>query len=163
SGTILGVVPGVLLGLTMGIFPWCRAVLQPIIAILYPLPRIALFPLLLIIVGLNETSNILMVALGPFFTMVIATMAGVIDVDPIYLDVANRFNTNARDLYFKVMLPAALPVVFGGLQISLGLALMTTTAVEYLNAEVGLGYLIWHSWQLLALDLSLAALLAAGI
>src|SRR5579872_4189477 len=70
AGTILGVVPGVLLGLTMGIFPWCRAVLQPIIAILYPLPRIALFPLLLIIVGLNETSNVLMVALGPFFTMV---------------------------------------------------------------------------------------------
>jgi NitT/TauT family transport system permease protein len=68
-----------------------------------------------------------------------------------------------KDMYFKVMLPAALPVIMSGVHISVGLALMTTTAVEYLNADTGLGYLIWHSWQILSLKLSLAALLAAGI
>jgi len=162
-GMALGTVPGIFLGLTMGMFRWCRAIVQPIVTILYPLPRIALFPLFLILLGLNEKSNILMIALGPFFTMVISAMAGVLNVDAIYKDVAQSYETKPRDLYLKVMLPAALPVIMSGVQISIGLALMTTTAVEYLNADTGLGYLIWHSWQILSLKLSLAALLAAGI
>jgi NitT/TauT family transport system permease protein len=162
-GTVIGVVPGIALGLTMGLFPWCRDLVQPLVTMLYPLPRIALFPLFLILVGLNETANILMIAIGPFFTMIIATMAGVLNIDPIYRDVATSFETGTKDLYWRVTLPAALPVIMSGMQISLGLALMSTTAVEYLNAEVGLGYLIWHAWQIMSLPLSLAALLAAGV
>jgi ABC-type nitrate/sulfonate/bicarbonate transport system permease component len=162
-GTCIGIVPGIFLGLTMGLFPWCRAIVQPIITVLYPLPRIALFPLFLILVGLNETANVLMIAVGPFFTMVIATMAGVMNIDPIFRDVATSFDTRTKDLYLRVTLPAALPVIMSGVQISLGLGLMTTTAVEYLNADIGLGYLIWHSWQILSLRLSLASLLAAGV
>lgn len=162
-GMLLGTVPGIFLGLSMGMFRWCRVLVQPIVTIIYPLPRIALFPLFLILLGLNEKSNILMIALGPFFTMVISTMAGVLNIDPIYKDVAKSFETRPRDLYFRVMLPAAMPVIMSGVHISVGLALMSTTAVEYLNAEKGLGYLIWQSWQVLSLKLSLAALLAAGI
>jgi NitT/TauT family transport system permease protein len=162
-GTLLGVIPGIFLGLSMGLFPVCRAILQPLVTIIYPLPRIAMFPLILILVGLNETSNILMIAMGPFFTMLITTMAGVMNIDPIYRDVAKSFETNTRDMYLRVMLPAALPVIMSGIHISLGLALMTTTAVEYLNADKGLGYLIWHSWQILSLTLSLSSLVAAGI
>ncbi|NYT69831.1 ABC transporter permease [Pusillimonas noertemannii] len=162
-GMVLGTIPGILLGLTMGMFRWCRIILRPIITVLYPLPRIALFPLFLILVGLNETSNVLMIALGPFFTMVISSMAGVLNIDPIYKDVAASFETKPLDLYRKVMLPASMPVIMSGVHISIGLALMTTTAVEYLNADTGLGYLIWHSWQILSLKLSLAALLAAGM
>ena len=69
-------------------------ILNPIVAILYPIPRIALFPLVLILVGLNETSNLIMIAIGPFFTMLITAMAAVINVEPIYRDVARNF---ARD------------------------------------------------------------------
>jgi NitT/TauT family transport system permease protein len=163
AGMVLGTIPGVALGLTMGIFRTCRMVVQPIITALYPLPRIALFPLFLILMGLNENANVLMIALGPFFTMVISTMAGVMSIDPIYRDVAQSYDTRPRDLYFRVMLPAALPVIMSGVHISVGLALMSATAVEYLNADQGLGYLIWHSWQILSLKLSLAALLAAGV
>jgi len=161
-GMLLGTIPGILLGLTMGIFRWCRVLVQPLVTIIYPLPRIALFPLFLILLGLNEKANILMIALGPFFTMVISTMAAVLNLDPIYRDVARSYETRPRDLYLRVMLPAALPVIMSGVHISVGLALMTATAVEYLNAEKGLGFLIWHSWQILSLKLSLAALVAAG-
>jgi NitT/TauT family transport system permease protein len=162
-GTVVGVVPGVLLGMTMGMFPRVRAALQPLIMLFYPLPRIALFPLMLMIVGLNERANILMIALGPFFTMLISTMAAVLSIDRLYKDVAASFNTRTRDLYFKVMLPASLPTIFSGLHISIGLALMTTTAVEFLNAETGLGYLIWHSWQILSIKLSLTCLILSGL
>jgi NitT/TauT family transport system permease protein len=162
-GTIVGVVPGVLLGMTMGMFPRVRTALQPLIMLFYPLPRIALFPLMLMIVGLNENANILMIALGPFFTMLISTMAAVLSIDRLYKDVATSFNTKTTDLYFKVMLPAALPTIFSGLHISIGLALMTTTAVEFLNAETGLGYLIWHSWQILSIKLSITCLILSGL
>jgi NitT/TauT family transport system permease protein len=162
-GTVVGVVPGVLLGLTMGIFPRIRAAFQPLVMLFYPLPRIALFPLMLMIVGLNEKANILMIALGPFFTMLISTMAAVLSIDGIYKDVAHSFRTNTRDLYFKVMLPASLPTIFSGLHISIGIALMTTTAVEFLNAETGLGYLIWHSWQILSIKLSITCLILSGL
>jgi len=162
-GTVVGVVPGVLLGLTMGIFPRVRAALQPLIMLFYPLPRIALFPLMLMIVGLNERANVLMIALGPFFTMLISTMAAVLSIDSLYKDVAASFRTNTRDLYFRVMLPASLPMIFSGLHISIGLALMTTTAVEFLNAETGLGYMIWHSWQILSIKLSLTCLILSGL
>jgi NitT/TauT family transport system permease protein len=75
---IVGVIPGLFLGLTMGLFRTPRAILQPLVSLIYPLPRVALFPLVLLVVGLNETSNVLMVAPGPFFTMLIGTMAAVI-------------------------------------------------------------------------------------
>jgi NitT/TauT family transport system permease protein len=163
AGMLLGTIPGILLGLTMGMFKWFRVLVQPLVTILYPLPRIALFPLFLILLGLNEKANILMIALGPFFTMSISSMAAVLNLDPIYRDVAQSYETKPRDLYLRVMLPGALPVIMSGVHISIGLALMTATAVEYLNADQGLGYLIWHSWQILSLKLSLAALAAAGL
>lgn len=163
AGTVLGVVPGTLLGMAMGLSSRTRQALEPLVMLIYPLPRIALFPLMLMVVGLNERANVLMIALGPFFTMLISTMAGVVGVDPLYKDVALSFKTKPADLYLKVMLPAALPAVLSGLQISLGLALMTTTAVEFLNADVGLGYLIWHSWQILSIKMSLACLIASGL
>src|SRR5690348_7599540 len=63
-GMVAGTIPGVLLGLTMGLFRWVRVILNPLVAMLYPVPRIALFPLVLILVGLNESSNIIMIAIG---------------------------------------------------------------------------------------------------
>jgi NitT/TauT family transport system permease protein len=162
-GMVVGTVPGLLLGLTMGLFRTPRAVIGPIVSSIYPLPRVALFPLVLLIVGLNETSNVLMVALGPFFNMLIGTMAGVLNVDPIYLRVARSFNVNTGDLYFKVVFPAALPIILSSFRLSLGLGLLGVVAVEFLMSNNGLGYLIWHSWQILSLGDSMAGLVTAGL
>lgn len=162
-GMVVGVLPGLFLGLTMGLFRTPRAILNPLVAATYPLPRIALFPLVLMVVGLNETSNILMVALGPFFTMLIGTMAGVLNVDPIYLRVAKSFKVNIRDLYLLVVVPAALPIILSSLRLSLGLGLLGVVAVEFLTTEDGLGYLIWHSWQILSFPRSMVGLVTAGI
>src|SRR5262249_55604107 len=143
-GTIVGVVPGLVLGLVMGLSRNLRAVLYPLVAAIYPLPRIAMFPLVLLVVGLNEASNVIMVALGPFFTMLITTMAAVVNIEPIYLKVARSFKARGRDLYLGVVFPAALPIIFGGLRLSLGLALFGVVAVEFLNTNNGIGYEIWH-------------------
>ncbi len=162
-GFFLGTIPGMFLGLTMGLFPTIRAILNPLVSAIYPLPRIALFPLVLIVLGLNEQSNIVMIAVGPFFSMLLSAQAAVLNIEPIYLDVAKSFKCGKKDLYQYIVIPAALPVVFGGIKISLGLALLGTVAAEFLVADNGLGYMIWHSWQLLALDLSMAGLVATGL
>lgn len=162
-GLVAGVIPGVFLGLTMGLFRWIGTVLNPIIGVFYNIPRIALFPLVLIIVGLNETSNILMIALGPFFTMLITAMGAVMTVDPVYRDVAKNFNTGTRHLYLMVTLPAIAPALMSGLRISVGLGLLGTIAVEFLVADSGLGHVIWNSWTVLSLTQSMAGLVVAAL
>jgi ABC-type nitrate/sulfonate/bicarbonate transport system permease component len=161
-GMVVGVVPGLFLGLTMGLFRVPRAIINPLISATYALPRIALFPLVLLIVGLNETSNIVMIALGPLFTMTISAMAAVLNVDPIYLRVAKSFKVSTADMYMRVVLPAAMPIILSGLKLSLGLGLLGVVSVEFLLANQGLGYMIWHSWQILSLGESMAGLLIAG-
>jgi ABC-type nitrate/sulfonate/bicarbonate transport system permease component len=160
-GLVFGVVPGVFIGATMGLFRWPRAALGPLVAMFYNVPRIALFPLVLILVGLNEFSNELMIALGPFFTMLITTMGAVMNVEPAYRDVARNFNTGTRHLYTLVVLPAITPTLMDGLRLSLGLALLGTITVEFLVGESGLGHLIWNSWTVLSLKQSMAGLIVA--
>jgi NitT/TauT family transport system permease protein len=163
SGLILGVVPGTFLGLTMGLFRWPRVLLQPLVSMLYPLPHIALFPIVLILVGQNERSNLLMIALGPFFTMIIVAANAVRTIDPIYLDVASSFETCVRDLYTRIVFPAVLPQLAAGFRVSLGLALVSTIAVEFLVTDNGIGHVIWNSWEILSLSRSVAGLAVTGV
>jgi ABC-type nitrate/sulfonate/bicarbonate transport system permease component len=162
-GMAVGVVPGVFLGLSMGLFRWVGVILNPIFAAFYNVPRIALFPLVLIFVGLNNTSNIVMIALGPFFTMLITSMGAATNIEPIYRDVARNFHARPRHLYFMVTLPAIAPALIDGLRLSVGLGLLGTIAVEFLVADNGIGHLIWNSWQVLSLGQSMAGLVVAAL
>lgn len=162
-GLLAGGVPGLALGLLMGISRNARAIINPIVSATYPLPQVAMFPLVLLIVGLNDTSIIIMVALGPFFTMLITTMGATMNVNPVYLRVARSFKVKRRDIYLKVLIPAALPIIFSGIRLSVGLSLLGVVAAEFLVASNGLGYEIWHSWQILSLPESMAALVTAGL
>ena len=163
EGSLAGGVPGLLVGLIIGLFRVPRAIISPIVSAIYGLPRVALFPLVLLIVGLNEQSNIIMVALGPFFTMLIGVAAAVQHVEPIYLRVARSFHVNTRQLYTKVVIPAALPIILSAVRLSLGLSILGVVAVEFLAANDGLGYMIWHSWQILSLGQSMAGLVTTGV
>jgi NitT/TauT family transport system permease protein len=163
GGLVAGVVPGTLIGLTMGLFRWPRILLQPLVAMLYPLPHIALFPIVLILVGQNERSNLLMIALGPLFTMIIVAANAVRTIDPIFLDVASSFETGVRDLYARIVFPAVLPQLAAGFRISLGLALVSTIAVEFLVTDNGIGHVIWNSWEILSLSRSVAGLAVTGV
>src|SRR5262249_22707343 len=121
------------------------------------------FPLILILVGLNERANVLEITLAPFFATAISTMGAVRAIDPIHRDVAASFNTGTLDLYRLVTFPAVLPAVFGALRVSVGLALTSTRAGESVAANKGLGYFIWHAWQILSLQDCLAVMAVAGL
>jgi ABC-type nitrate/sulfonate/bicarbonate transport system permease component len=95
--------------------------------------------------------------------MIITTMAAVLNVEPIYREVAQCFGARTRDLYFRVMFPVALTVIVGGGKLSVGQALLNTVAVEFLVADNGIGHLIWNSWTTLSISQSVAGLVTVGI
>jgi NitT/TauT family transport system permease protein len=146
-GLVLGGLPGLLLGLLMGWSHRLRAVLDPLISAIHPLPKIALLPLILIIFGIGETSKVVIAALGAFFPMVISTSAGVAAIPPVYFEVAENYGANRRQVFRVVVLPASLPSSATGFRLAFNLTLLLTIAAEIISARVGLGALIWLSWE----------------
>ena len=146
-GTVIGGVPAVLIGLAMGLWRWLRLTLDPIIAATYPLPKSALFPLLLLIFGLGEGSKVSMVAIGVFYLAVTNAMEGVLAINPVYFDVAKTFGARRWDVIRTVALPGAMPLVLAGLRLGVGTGLILGVLAEMLGARDGLGYLLWSAWQ----------------
>jgi ABC-type nitrate/sulfonate/bicarbonate transport system permease component len=146
-GFLFGAIPGILLGLALGLSPVLNAFLRPIIAAIYPVPKVALFPLVMMMFGLGETSKWVIVALAVFFQVFFSTLAGVLNIEAIYLDVAKNFGANRWQAYRSIALPAALPYVLTGCQLGLGMALIVVVVAEQFGTKTGLGFLIWRSWQ----------------
>jgi ABC-type nitrate/sulfonate/bicarbonate transport system permease component len=147
-GFVLGAIPAVLLGIAMGLSPVLRAFLQPAIASIYPIPKVALFPLAMLIFGLGESSKWAIVAVAVFFQILLSTLAGVVNIERVYLDVAADFRASRWQAYRTIALPAALPFIFTGFQLGIGMALIVVVIAENFGTEYGLGYVVWHSWQI---------------
>lgn len=151
-GMVMGAVPGVMVGLAMGLFRPMRDALNPLIAALFPIPKIALLPLLLLIFGLGETSKYVTIAINVFFLMSINTFAGVMNTPKIYFEVAQNLRASRLTTYLTVALPGALPGIFTGLRICMGTALILLVAVEFSTADSGVGYRIWWAWTVFWVD-----------
>jgi len=147
-GTLLGAIPGLIFGVLLGLSPTLRAFIQPAINALYPVPKIALFPLVMMIFGIGETSKWIIVAIAVFFQMFFSTLAGVVNIDQIYLDVASNFKANRWQTYWTIAMPGALPFIFTGLQLGVGMALIVVVIAENFGTQVGVGFMIWRSWQI---------------
>ena len=163
AGCAIGGIPGMLVGLAMGMNRWVRAYFQPVIALLYPIPKIAILPLLYFIFGTGEQAKWAAVAIGVFFLMAINTEAGVRQIDPIYLDVARAYRIRPVSFYFRVLLPGALPNIYAGIKLSIGIAIVLAVAAEFQLTRVGLGFAIFNAQQLLDVDRLYAALVAVSL
>ena len=152
AGFALGVGLGVVVGLTMGIFRPVRAALTPVIAALFPIPKLAILPIIILAFGIGEVSKIIVIAIGVFFISVINTVSGVINIEKIYLDVADNLGVKGRSFYRHVAIPGALPAIVTGGKVSMGVALLLIVAAEFVGANSGIGYLIWSSWQNFSID-----------
>ena len=151
-GFVVGAVPGILIGIVMGLSRLVRAALDPIVAALYPIPKVAILPLLMLVFGLGDASKIAVVAMSVLFLTIINTTVGVMQLDRIYFDVAQNFNTPWYKLFVRVILPGALPTIFAGLRISLGVSLVVLVGAEFVASRAGIGYLIWSSWETLMVE-----------
>ncbi len=151
-GFVLGAVPGVAIGMVMGLNRWVRAALDPLVAALYPIPKIAILPLLMLVFGLGDGSKVAVVAMSVLFLTIINTTAGVIQLERIYFDVARNFGTPWHKLFLRVILPGVLPNIFAGLRISMGVSLVVLIGAEFVTSRSGIGYLIWTSWETLVVE-----------
>jgi NitT/TauT family transport system permease protein len=160
---VIGAIGGVAVGLAMGLSRWVRAALMPMVAAIYPLPKVAIFPLILLIFGLGETSKIVTVAIAVFFQVLFPTVLGVTSIPRIYLDAGRNFGARGLDLYLKVALPGALPAILSGCRVALGVALIVIVSVEFVGSNSGVGYLIWNSWQLFNVNRMFVGLMTAAV
>lgn len=162
-GSFLGGVPGTLLGLLMGMNRYVRAYFDPVVKLLYPIPKIAVLPLIIFIFGIGEASKWVVIAIGVFFLMTINTEAGVRQIERIYLDVATAYRARPLTVFFRVLLPGALPNVLAGMKLSVGIAVVLAVAAEFTAAKSGLGFTIYNSEQLLDIETLYAALVAISL
>lgn len=163
AGCLIGGIPGLVLGLAMGWSPTIRKVFDPIIAALHPLPKIAIFPLIMIIFGLGNASKIAAIAIASFFPMLINSMAGVQQINPVYFEVTRNFGAGVWKTFTRVIIPGSLPMILTGIRLSINVALLITIAVEWVSSKTGLGVLIWFSWQTLRIEELYASLIVIGL
>ena len=162
-GFLLAAAPAVLLGLVMGMSRTVRLLFAPLIAALYPVPKIALVPMVVILLGIGEPAKYAIVVISVFFLVVINTMSGVMNVEPRYFDVARNNGASQWDLVWTVALPASLPSILNGINLGLGFALTVIVGTELLLPQGGLGALIWKSYQIYDIATIFAGLLVVAL
>ncbi len=152
AGFAIGATTGMVLGLLMGLSRLVRAAIKPLVGVIYPIPKIAILPLVMLIFGLGELSKYAIVAIGVFFIVMLNTMAGVMTIDKIYLDVGRNFGARRDDVLRTIAIPGALPLIFTGLRLAWGTALLLIVAAEFVSSRSGIGYRIWNAWQTFAVE-----------
>lgn len=162
-GFIAGSLPGVLLGVAMGLSPLVRSAVEPMIQATYPIPKLAIMPLILLVFGLGETSKVFTIGIGVFYLVVINSMAGVLHIDKIYMDVAKNFGASRKDYYLTIALPGALPMIFAGLKLGMGMALILVVAAEMSAAKAGVGWMIWRAYDMFAIEQMFVALIVLSV
>jgi len=151
-GLLGGASVGVLLGLAMGTSARLRRLVDPVVAALHPIPRLAFFPLLIVIFGVGETSKMAAVSLGAFFPMLLNTVAGVRGMNPVHLELARNFGAGRRQMFVHVLLPGSMPLMLTGLRLSTNVAFHGTIGVEMVGSRTGVGAMLWLSWQTFRID-----------
>ena len=142
AGYALAVIGGVLLGLAMGTSRTIYHLLDPLIEGIRPMPKAALVPVLMLFLGFGPPMQITAVVLASFFPVLINTMQGVLGTDPVLTATGRTFGLSRTAITFKIILPAAMPYIFTGMRVAVGLALLMTILTEMLAGSGGLGYLV---------------------
>jgi NitT/TauT family transport system permease protein len=162
-GFVIGVVPAIAIGLVMAMSRPVRIFFDPLIAALFPIPKVALMPLLLLAFGFGDASKIALVAIGVFFPVIVNTYAGAANIEKIYWDVARNYGAGTWVMFTRIVFFGALPMIFAGLRIAVAVAFIVLVAAEFVSTKVGIGYMIWNSWELLQVDSMFVGIVVIGI
>ncbi|MBT7191434.1 MAG: ABC transporter permease [Anaerolineae bacterium] len=163
AGLISGAFLGAALGLLMGRYSGLNAFFSPYIAALYPIPKIAIFPLLMVVFGIGEGSKFVAIFLGAFFPMLISTLSGVQQINKIYFDVGKNYGIDGKKAFSHILIPGSLPSIMAGLRLAANVGFIVTISVEIISARNGLGVLLWFSWQTLRVNELYAVLVVIAI
>jgi NitT/TauT family transport system permease protein len=159
AGFFLAVLVGVFLGLLMGRFPEVEHFLDLYINALMSAPATAFVPVLILWFGLGVGARIAVVFIFAFFVIVINTLTGVKQVERTFVEMAHSFGARERDVFFKIILPAAMPAIMAGIRLGMGRAVKGMVTGEMLLTLTGIGAMIMQYGSAFATDALFAVIL----
>jgi ABC-type nitrate/sulfonate/bicarbonate transport system permease component len=163
SGWILGTVAGVVVGFAIGLSSLARGVGITFISALFPIPKIALLPLLILWLGIGEEPKIATIALGVFFSTAISVYSGVDAVPRNLIRMAQSFNVPFHTIVIRVIWPGALPSILAGFRITASIALLLVVSAEMIGAQFGIGALVLQAGNLMQTDQLLAGVVILSL
>lgn len=163
-GYAAAVALGVPLGILMG---WSRrllAILEPLVELVRPIPPLAWIPLAILWFGIGNQSAVFIIFLGAFFPVLLNTVSGVMSIDTVLVEAARTLNAGDRDIFFKVLIPGAMPSIITGMRIGIGIGWMTLVAAEFTGIKhgYGLGYMIMTARDIQRPDEIIAGMAVIG-
>lgn len=141
-GLLLAIVTGVPIGLLMGWYKGFRKFIKPVFEILRPIPPISWIPLTILWLGIGIKAKAFIIFFAAFIPCVINSATGIEQTNKTLINVAKTCGASNVEIFFKVGIPSALPIMFAGIRVALGNAWATLVAAEMLAANSGLGYMI---------------------
>lgn len=163
AGFAIGVGLALPVGLLMGTSDRLYGLVNPLLQILRPIPPIAYIPLAIVWFGLGNPPALFLIALGTFFPVLVNTVAGVRQVDSIYIRAARNLGANSWTMFRRVILPAASPFVLAGMRIGIGTAFIVVIVAEMIAVSDGLGYRILEAREYMWSDKIIGGMLTIGI
>lgn len=162
-GFAVAVLIAIPLGVIMGWFKEVSYIIDPVVEIIRPIPPIAWIGLALLWFGIGLNSAIFLVFIGAFFPILLNTITGVRNVDKKLIEVAYTFGASDFEVLKKVVMPAALPTIYTGMRVGMGIGWMCVVAAEMIAVKFGLGNLILTATNFLNTDQVLVGMLSIGI
>jgi nitrate/nitrite transport system permease protein len=158
----LGSLVAIPIGVLMGSSEWCRKLLNPLVQLLRPVSPLAWFPIGLAVFKHAGEATIFVIFITSLWATLINTAVGVAAVPEDHRNVARAFGFSQRRYLTKILIPFALPYIFTGLRLSLGVAWLVIVAGEMLSGGIGIGFFVWDSWNALSLERVMSAILLIG-
>ena len=163
AGFLIGAGLALPLGLMMGASTRVYALFNPLMQILRPIPPIAYIPLAILWFGLGNPPSFFLIAIGAFFPVLMNTIAGVRQVDGIYLRAARNLGVNQWTMFTRVILPAATPYILAGVRIGIGTAFIVVIVSEMIAVNDGLGFRILEAREFMWSDKIIAGMITIGL
>ncbi len=161
-GFLAAAAAGVIIGCLIGWFKVASDLLDPVIQIVRPIPITAWVPFAVIFFGIRDGSAFFLIALGAFFPIVVNTAAGVAATPKLLVRAARMLGIRSHMLLPRVVIPSAMPFIFTGLRLGIGLAWVLVIVAEMMAVKSGLGFAMWDAYYFLRLDIIIAAMLSVG-
>src|SRR4051812_22442050 len=163
TGWVFGTVAGIIVGFAIGLSTLARNVGITFISALFPIPKIALLPLLILWLGIGEEPKIATIALGVFFSTAISVYSGVDSVPRNLIRMAQSFNVPFPMIVRHVIWPGALPSILAGFRITASVALLLVVSAEMIGAEFGIGAFVLQAGNLMQTDQLMAGILMLSL
>lgn len=164
---LLGFLASVIISLPLAVAltssPLVAAAVYPLLVLTQAIPKVALAPILVVVLGASELPRVVVTFLVAFFPLVLSIAAGLVSVPPELIELGRACKANKWTELWRIRLPYAVPFIFSGLKAAVALAVVGAVVAEFINADAGLGYLIQTSTAFFKVELAWGALLILSI